>query len=167
MQGHVWLVGMMGSGKTTVGEALGALMGRPFVDTDDLIASSGRSIEQIFTEDGEEAFRAMEKEAVADVALLPAAVVATGGGVVLDEGNVRRMRGSGGVVWLIASLATLQARTGDGRGRPLLAESAADNLVALLENREASYRAAAHLDVVTDNRMPDEVAQEIEAWWNA
>src|SRR4051812_8462078 len=87
-RGHVWLVGMMGSGKSTVGKRLAARLDRPFVDLDERIETeAGRSIGDIFERDGEPAFRALESRVLARVADGPDAVVATGGGAPCHHGG--------------------------------------------------------------------------------
>src|SRR5207247_5937643 len=98
-------------------------LGRPFVDTDELVeASAGATVDEIFARDGEPAFRALERDAIADVAASPAAlVIACGGGAVLDGENRRRLRAAGCVVWLRAAPGELAGRVGEGSGRPLLA----------------------------------------------
>jgi shikimate kinase len=159
---------MMGSGKSVVGPLLAARLGIGFVDTDEEVAvRTGCSVAQLWGERGEAAFRALEASAVARIAGDVPSVVATGGGVVLDGANVDTMRMSGRVIWLQAEPATLAARVGEGAGRPLLlTEQGIDRLAPLLEQRRERYAAAADLAVATDERTPDDVADEIEAWWN-
>ncbi len=147
---HVVLVGLSGSGKTTVGRQLAAVLGRPFVDTDELItAAAGRPIPQIFAEQGEPAFRALEREAVQRALSGPPAVIATGGGAPVDEANrCGHWRGNA-VVWLDAPVDVLAARLGAaGAGRPLLADprGPAARLAALHAARAPVY-AGAHLRV--------------------
>ncbi|MDX1692088.1 MAG: shikimate kinase, partial [Acidimicrobiia bacterium] len=116
--GTLWLVGMMGAGKTTVGWLVADRVGRPFVDLDDdVVAAAGSSIPDIFAMQGETAFRALEHAALMERAGSEA-VVACGGGVVIDERNVARMRAEGVVVWLDAPAEVLRGRVGDGEGRP-------------------------------------------------
>lgn len=166
---HLWLIGMMGAGKTRVGRAVAAAADVPFRDTDEEVTSRlGCSIGELWGARGEAAFRDMEAAAVRRLAAGPRAVIATGGGAVLDEGNVAAMRTSGLVVWLEASPATLVRRVGSGRGRPLLeASDPAARLEELLTERESHYRAAAHRRVRTDGRRPDDIAEEVLAWWTA
>ena len=92
--GHVWLIGMMGSGKSTVGRLVADRLGRPFYDTDELIEQAGdASIPEIFAEEGESGFRERERWTVEDVASRPPGIVATGGGIILDPANIKTMRG--------------------------------------------------------------------------
>lgn len=111
----------MGSGKSTVGRALARRVGRPHVDTDDMVVeTTGRSIPEIFDAEGEARFRQYEAEAL-DRALDAGAVVSTGGGIVTDDRNRARLRdGDVFVVWLDGSIDALVGRVGTGRGRPLL-----------------------------------------------
>lgn len=155
----------MGAGKTTVGERCAERLARPFVDTDDVVeATARRSVQELFAEAGESAFRALERDAVRDATASPAAaVIACGGGAVLDPENRRRLREAGTVVWLRATPAVLAQRVdADGVDRPLLASRGA---VATLERlavvRAAAYEAVADAVVDTDGRTVDEVADAV------
>jgi shikimate kinase len=119
---HLALVGLMGAGKTSVGRACARRLDRLFVDTDEIVeTSSGRSIAEIFAHDGEAAFRALERVAVAQTcAASTPTVIACGGGAVLDAENRRILRASCCVVWLRVAPAALAVRIGAGAGRPLL-----------------------------------------------
>jgi shikimate kinase len=169
VEGHLWLIGMMGSGKTAVGAALATRLGRELVDTDaEVVARTGCSIAQLWGERGEAAFRAMEAMAVQRAARGAPSVVATGGGVVLDVANTEAMRQTGRVVWLTATPETSWHRVGDGEGRPLLTEvGTADRLAEILEARRDLYAQAADFVVATDDLDVEAAADQIEAWWNA
>lgn len=145
------LIGLMGAGKTTVGRECARRLGRPFVDTDDLVtAMAGMPIEAIFADGGELRFREMEHGVVADVCASPEPlVVACGGGTPLDADNRRALRSAGVVIWLRAPAATLLTRVGDGSSRPLLRDDPAAALARLERLREPGYRAAAHAEVET------------------
>ncbi|MDR5710088.1 MAG: shikimate kinase, partial [Armatimonadota bacterium] len=115
------LIGFMGSGKTSVGRELARRLGWPFVDTDELVERrAGRPIPEIFARDGEATFRALEREAVREVARMHPAVIACGGGVPLDPANVLELRRTCRLVLLQADLHTVLARVGDAADRPLL-----------------------------------------------
>jgi shikimate kinase len=161
---HVVLVGLSGSGKSTVGRLLAARLGRAFVDTDDLVvALAGCSIPDLFAREGEVAFRAVERRAVAGAVGGPPAVIATGGGAPTDATNRAALWRGNLVVWLDAPVEALAARVGAaGTGRPLLAGGAAERLVGLAEARRPVY-ASAHLRLETDGRPPEAVAAEIVA----
>lgn len=162
----LWLVGMMGVGKTTVGPLVAARLGRPFLDLDEVIAAkAGKSIPEVFAAEGEAGFR--RREAAALVAIAAGeTVVACGGGIVVDPANVARLRQSGRVAWLAAPAAILAGRVKDGAGRPLAGEGGRE-VGARLAAREAAYEAAAHFRVETAGRTAEEVAEEVVRWWNS
>jgi shikimate kinase len=163
--GTLWLVGMMGAGKSTVGPLVAERLGRPFVDLDAVVAAAaGRSIPEVFAFEGEAGFRRREAAALAEWAGSEA-VVACGGGVVIDPANVALLRRSGMVAWLTAPAAVLTGRIAGGGGRPLAGESGAD-LASRLASREAAYGAAAHCRVDTAGRAPDEIAEEVVRRWS-
>ena len=148
---HLVLVGMMGAGKSTVGRRCATRLGRPFVDTDEIIESIAHlPVAEVFARDGEPAFRALEAGVVADVCAGPeSSVIAMGGGAVLAAENRKHMRDTGFVVWLRAPVAQLARRVGDGAGRPLLSGDLAGTLERLAAVREPAYEAAAHAAIDT------------------
>lgn len=147
--GNIFLVGMMGAGKSTVGKALARRVGREFLDCDrEIVERTGVPIATIFEIEGEEGFRRRESAVLADLAARRDVVVATGGGAVLAEENRRLMRERGTVVYLHATLDHLHERTRRDAVRPLLAKGdRRATLAALLEARDPLYREAAHLVV--------------------
>jgi len=157
----LWLIGMMGAGKSTVAPLVAELLGRDWHDTDRMVEQrSGERVEALFDR-GEEAFRTEEAAAVRSVAGEPV-VVACGGGVVLDDALIADMRVGGMIVWLAAPLDVLAARSMPGR--PLL-EADPEALGRILREREHRYRAAA--DVVVDGAGPSvEVADRVVAAWS-
>jgi shikimate kinase len=165
--GTLWLVGLMGSGKSTVGPLVAVRLGLPFIDLDAEVASAaGGSVAEVFTAEGEAGFRRREAAALATVAGT-AAVVACGGGVVVDADNVARMRAGGRVVWLEAPPRVLAARVGRGEGRPLLGGGRVDGrLRRLRAERAAAYAAAADGRVATEGLTPSQVADKVVRWWN-
>ena len=168
LAGRVILAGFMGTGKTEVGKRLARSLGWAFVDTDALVESvAGRSISAIFTDEGEAAFRAREREAVARACAMTAAVVAVGGGALLDPENRRRLLAAGPVICLRAQPGELARRLGAARDRPLLngegmATEAARlaRIEALLSERAPVYALATHA-IDTDGLSPDEVALRV------
>jgi shikimate kinase len=160
------LIGPMGAGKTEVGRRLAKRLGVPLIDTDQLIVEKdGRSVSEIFSEESEAGFRAKEVDAVAEAAAVPGAVIAAGGGVVLDRRNVDALRSSGEVVYLRASAAVAAARLGSGEGRPLLeGTELGDRIAQLIEDREHLYRQAAHHEVDADRSSDDVVDSLVEIW---
>lgn len=166
----LWLIGMMGSGKSTVGREVAAVRRLDFIDTDVLVSSvTESSVADLWSTDGEAMFRRLESQMIASAAAGQKVVVATGGGVVLDPQNIATMRDAGLVVWLEASPSTLATRLGEGTGRPLLADS--DDPVGvlrdLLASREDRYAKAAHLRVDTDYKAVSAVVDEVLELWTA
>ena len=151
----VFLVGMMGAGKSTIGPALAARLGRTFVDTDhEVERTAGRSVAEIFEREGEAGFRDRERAAI-EAASLEAAVVALGGGAIVQPGAAVLLTERGTVVWLEADPKTLLARIGDAESRPLLAglgpEGQRAKLEGLLAERKPYYaRAAIRVDATGD-----------------
>jgi shikimate kinase len=168
---HLVLIGLMGAGKTTVGERCAALLGRPFVDTDELVvAAAGVSFDELWSAEGEQGFRARERVAVADAVASPEPlVISCGGGTVLDVDNRRSLRRGGVVVWLEAPAEALALRLDDSHERPLLAGgNRAVTLERLRSLRAPAYEAAAHLQVDTEGRTVEQVAtrvvEEFQSW---
>jgi shikimate kinase len=158
----VVLIGFMAAGKTAVGRALATKLGYEFCDTDDMAAAaSGRTVAEIFAEDGEQGFRALEREAVIRAAARPNRIIACGGGAILSVRNYGVLKGAGPIVYLRTSADELIARLGRGEGRPLLGGDPAQSVPKMLAERAPAYETAADLVVDTDGRAPDEVAAEI------
>ena len=162
---HLILVGLMGAGKTTVGQRCAEKLERAFVDTDDVVrATTGMTVDEIFATAGEPRFRELERAAVVDVCASPAPlVIACGGGVVLDPDNRKDLRASGVVVWLQATPDELTTRVGDGATRPLLRNDPRAALTRLARLREPAYEAAAHEIVDTTGRDIETVADAVLA----
>jgi len=160
--GHVVLVGMMGTGKTTVGRRVAEALGRTFADSDAVIeARTGRTVREIFETDGEQAFRVLEAGVLADAVDAPEpAVIAAAGGVVLDAGNRDLLRRAGTVVWLRAPIDVLVRRVATGEHRPLLADDPGGTLHRMEEHRTELYAEVADA-VVDSSQPPDEVAHEV------
>lgn len=161
---HVVLVGLMGSGKSTVGRSLAERLGRELLDTDALVeARAGRSIREIFAVDGEQAFRDLEGELLVEVLARPTpAVIATGGGVVLRDANrVALASAAARVVWLCAEPATLLDRVRNAPHRPLLDHDPAGTLQRMAEERAPLYREVADLIVRVDGRSTHEVVEAV------
>ena len=158
----ITLTGFMGSGKTTVGKVLADFLGCPFMDLDDLIVKkAGKSIPEIFAQDGEPAFRQLEARLLRQTVekyTENTVVLALGGGAVTAPASASLLREKTVCIYLRATLETLLARLeGETAGRPLADASLADRLAA----REPLYEETAHVIVDTDGLAPDEVADEI------
>ncbi|HEY0699135.1 MAG TPA: shikimate kinase [Micromonospora sp.] len=157
------LVGAPGSGKTSTGEALAAALGTSFRDTDhDIERTAGKPIPEIFIDEGEEHFRALERAAVATALDSFDGVLALGGGAVLAEQTRVALAGHT-VVHLSVELADAVKRVGLGSGRPLLAVNPRATLKHLMDQRRPLYEEVATATVVTDGRSAEEVADEIRA----
>lgn len=162
---QIVLVGFMGTGKTEVGRRLARALGRPFVDVDRLVETrAGKTIAAIFAEDGEARFRELEREAVREAVTFADAVVATGGGALVDVESRRLLLEAGRVVRLDALPETIVDRVDAGADRPLLAglDRAAKiaRVRALLADRAAAY-ATAPLAVATDALDVDTVVARV------
>jgi len=163
--GHLFLIGFSYTGKSSAGRLAAERLGMPFVDLDERIERrAGRPIPEIFEADGEPAFRAMEREALAEVCAEGGAVVATGGGVPVDPGNRHLMRESGVVVLLEAKPETIRARqeAAVGESRPMLTGGdPLERITQLKGERQAAYADAADWTVHTDALEANGVAAEI------
>jgi shikimate kinase len=165
----VTLIGLMGAGKTRVGQRAADALDREFVDTDTLLArAAGKTVTEIFATAGEPAFRRLERDAIVTALAAPGAIVSVGGGAVLDADNVTHMRAAGPVLWLYAEPSTLlwrlerSLRRGD---RPLLANGdPLDTLTRLLEQRRAAYESAASATLKTDGLSVEQSAALLAGW---
>jgi shikimate kinase len=166
----IWLIGMMGSGKTSAGRLAASRLGVEFWDTDEIVAQrAGTSIAQLWADEGEPAFRELEEAVVGEVADQNG-IVATGGGVVLRPANRETMRESGVVVWLDASPPVLAARIATETGRPLLDSGDQEALEVLrrtLSERAVLYAETAHHRLSTDDIDVDAASERIEGLWRS
>lgn len=160
---NIYLIGMMGSGKTATGRALAKMAGMNFIDLDEEIESQTHlTINEIFQKKGEPFFRAEEKKILNRTARLANTVVATGGGVVLDRENVETMSETGRIVYLAASLETLWERVKDKRDRPLLAvPDPKGTFLKLFQERRPLYEASSLGVIETDGLTPGAAARKI------
>jgi len=161
---RIVLVGMMGAGKTTVGQALARKRGWDFVDSDAQIeARTGRTVAEIWTTEGEPAFRRIESSVLAAaLAHERPAVVAAAGGVVLDAANRAALGRAGPVVWLRARPETLTARVGSGNHRPLLDDDPSGVLARLVGDRAELYAQVADVTIDIDDLDADEIVRRVE-----
>lgn len=160
---NVIIVGFMGTGKTSVSKALGRMSGRKCRDVDNWIEQeAGKSIPAIFAEEGEEGFRDRESRALEAVLEKDSSIVSGGGGIVLREENVRRMKERGTVVCLWASPETIYERIKEAKNRPNLnGRKSPEGIRELMEKRRAAYERAADIRIDTDGKSVEEVAAEI------
>jgi shikimate kinase len=155
------IVGAPGSGKSTIGPLLAQALGVPFRDVDaDIEAAAGKPISEIFVDDGEEHFRALERAAVASALSSHDGVLSLGGGAILAS-STRDLLRSHTVVYLSVELPDAVARVGLGSGRPLLSVNPRATLRFLLEQRRPLYEEVATITVKTDGREPEEITEEL------
>jgi len=155
------LVGVPGAGKTTVGKLLAKNMGRDFFDSDQVIESrAGKSVSDIFTQDGEPAFRKLEHDVIVELLDSNNVVLALGGGS-LGNDETRAKVKDATTVWLVAGLAQAVDRVGMNRNRPLLLGNVRGQLADLMAAREPFYKEVAAIAVDTSKLIPSEVVTEI------
>jgi len=170
---NVYLVGMMGAGKSTVGRLLARRLKLRFVDSDHEIESRcGVKIPLIFEIEGEAGFRAREAQAIVELTALEGVVLATGGGAVLAQANRARLAARGTVVYLRAKPEDLYARVKHDRNRPLLATAAPlERLRELYAERDPLYREVAHVVIETGVQSVQSLAralmERLEERWKA
>jgi len=160
MKQNIVLIGMMGCGKTTVGERLSEELGMPFIDTDTLIEETYGPIPELFEKKGEEFFRDAETRIVSEVASREGVIISTGGGVVLREENVIALRKNGVLIFLDRPLKLI-AENIDCSGRPLL-KNGPGALFEIMEKRYPLYKAYCDYHVVSGNDISHTVRTIIE-----
>jgi shikimate kinase len=160
---HLFLIGFMGAGKSTVARILGEMLARPVIDLDDRIeAAAGQTCREIFESRGEDAFRHLETAQLERLSAEPPSVVACGGGIVVVAENRAILKRLGRVAYLRVSAGETLARLGADETRPLLSgPSGVLAATSLLEARESLYSAIADITVDTVGHSPQEVARSI------
>lgn len=162
MSSKVILIGPPGAGKSTVGRVLAKRLNLDFIDTDKKIEErAGKTIGEIFTEDGEAHFRAVEREIVIDALNSETGVVALGGGSVLDAEVQNLLREEPFVIFLEVSISNAGPRVGFNRERPLLMVNPRQRWIQLMEERRPIYEGLARFTFSTDNRKAEEVVNEM------
>ncbi len=164
MKTNIALIGFMGTGKTVVGKALAEKLGRSFVELDLLIEQwAGKSIPDIFQQDGEAAFRELEIEVTEEISKGKNLVIAGGGGIVLNTINIERLRKNARMVYLTASPGVILKRVADEKGqRPLLdVANPALTIREMLSLRKPFYERAADIEIDTSKLDIDAVAEQI------
>jgi shikimate kinase len=153
------LVGFMGAGKTTVGQLLATRLGLPFADVDAVIAErEGMTVQQIFAERGEPAFRALEQETIASLLAGPRLVLALGGGAAEHEQTRRVLKAAEHTIYLHVPYEAALGRVGGDHGRPMLSRP---DLPEIYRRRLTAYEAVATLTVSTEGRPPEYVCADI------
>ncbi len=164
MKSNIVLIGFMGTGKTTVGRLLAQKLGRKFIETDSVIERlAGKSIPQIFQSDGEIAFRELEIEAIKETARSKRAVIAGGGGIVLNKINIDRLKENGKIVYLTAAPREIIKRVAAGAGQRPLLEVGNPALAVrdLLRFRKPFYERSADIIINTANMDIEAIAGQI------
>lgn len=155
------LVGIPGAGKSTIGRELAKRLAVSFIDTDrEIERIAGKTVAQIFIEDGEAKFREIEKQAVLDALKTENTVVSLGGGSVMDAA-VREKLTQHQTIWLQTSIATALKRTSMNQNRPLLLDAPRATLIKLLEQRAGFYQEVSTKSIDTDNRSVKEIVEEL------
>lgn len=159
---NLYLIGMMGSGKTTVGKLLATKLGYRFIDTDEVITQvAGQSINQIFAEQGEEAFRTLESQVLSGLCAYQRLVVATGGGIILKPMNWSYLH-HGLIVWLDVSPEDLYQRLKEDTTRPLLQhDNPLGRLQEITQQRQSLYAEADVKVTITTSEAPEQVMRNI------
>lgn len=160
---HIYMIGFMGVGKTTVSRKLREITGMKEIDMDaEIVKKNGMSINDMFEKYGEAYFRDRESEMVKEIAEMKPAIVSCGGGCVLRPENVEAMKASGRIVLLTATPETVLSRVRHSSDRPILKGNMNTEFIAgLMEKRRAVYEAACDVAVVTDGKTPQKIAEEI------
>jgi shikimate kinase len=161
---NIVLIGLRGSGKTTVGRILAQKLGRELIEMDELVTrKTGLSIPEIVAKYGWGRFRELEEEVTGQVAKLTNIINASGGGVVTSQKNISKLKQKGVLVWLQASVDTLVKRTGEDSQRPPLAggRTGREDMETTFKERKTLYQQAADLSVGTEDKTPEEVAEVI------
>ena len=158
----VIFIGPPGSGKSSVGKEVAAILKLSHIDTDQLIEEkSGKRISDIFLEDGEPAFRRMESEIVLEVLQQDNCVISLGGGSVIDSEVADKLRVEPNVIYLEVSISNAAPRVGFNAERPLLVANPRQQWLKLMEDRKPIYEGLGRRRISTDNRKPREIAREI------
>lgn len=163
MKKHIYLIGFMGTGKSTISRKLKALVNAEELDMDaEIVRENHMSINDMFARFGEPYFRDKETEMLQKIASKSPAIVSCGGGTVLRQENVEIMKKSGTIVLLTATPETVYKRVRHSKDRPILnGNMNVDYIASLMEKRRAAYEAACDIRVVTDNKRPENIAEEI------
>lgn len=166
---NIVLIGFMGTGKTTVGKDLSQKLSMDYIDTDALIQERmGISINEIFEKYGEDFFRKIEKNIIDEISATKNTIILCGGGVVLNQENIPKLRENGKTILLKAQPITIYHRVKEDHSRPLLkGRMSLETIEKLLKEREEAYATSADLTIETDGKMVEEITSEIITKLNA
>ena len=159
---NIVLVGMMGAGKTTVGEFLSAKLNRELKDIDRVIEQEQKkSIIEIFTDDGEEAFRKLESETIEKFSNMSDLIISTGGGALEKANNLSNLQKNGIIIYLKADIEELFKRVKNETQRPLLKEQDPLEVIKKLIKKRKKFYLMADITIITDNKSPEKITEEI------
>lgn len=159
---NIVLVGMMGAGKTTVGEYLSAKLNRELKDIDCVIEQEQKkSIIEIFTDDGEEAFRKLESETIEKFSNMSDLIISTGGGALEKANNLSNLQKNGIIIYLKADIEELFKRVKNETQRPLLKEQDPLEVIKKLIKKREKFYLMADITIITDNKSPEKITEEI------
>ena len=159
---NIYLIGFMGVGKSTVAKALSDKTGYELIDTDLYIEEKeGRKIREIFSKDGEEYFRSLERDTIRELSIRDNIIVSCGGGIIKSDDNINIMKSSGRVILLYASSEVIYNRVKDSDDRPLLkGKKSIEGILSLMNERQPLYDKAC-TDRVSADRPVDDIVEDI------
>lgn len=159
---NIVLVGMMGAGKTTVGELLATKLNRELKDIDRVIEQEQKkSIIEIFTDDGEEVFRKLESETIEKFSNMSDLIISTGGGALEKANNLSNLQKNGIIIYLKADIEELFKRVKNETQRPLLKEQDPLEVIKKLIKKREKFYLMANITIITDNKSPEKITEEI------
>ncbi|MFG6383361.1 MAG: shikimate kinase [Lachnospiraceae bacterium] len=164
MQQNIYLIGFMGTGKSTISHSLATILKYEEIDTDLWITQQqGKSVTEIFELYGEQYFRDLETECLKQMKMEHHKIISCGGGMVLRKENITLMKENGVVVLLTATPNTIFSRVKHGTGRPILNENMTVEYISeLLQKRSPYYKAAGDITITTDYKSPEQISEEIK-----
>lgn len=163
MTHHIFLIGFMGAGKSTIASKLSYMLGMERLEMDQMIVDAqGMPISEIFDKYGEDYFRDIETSTLVDLKKREPSIVSCGGGIVVREENISHMKESGKIVFLTATPETIYERVKDSTHRPILnGNMNVEYIRELMEKRRTMYEAAADIIVATDGKSIEEICEEL------
>ncbi len=163
MKGNIFLIGFMGTGKSTIARELEKMLNTECMEMDEMIVErQGMSIPDIFEQYGEDYFRDAESELLIDLKKKENVIVSCGGGVVVRQENIGYMKESGTIILLSATPQTVYERVKNNRNRPILnGNMNVEYIAGLMEKRREKYEEAADITIITDNKNVEEICKEI------
>lgn len=164
MDNNIYIIGMMGAGKSTIGRLLSDETGKEFIDSDDYLIdkSKYKTINDIFEKKGEDYFRSLESKAIEEISKLNGYIVATGGGIILNPFNIKVMKETGIVIYLNSTIDNLVKNLYNSKSRPLLNNSELESKIReLLDYRQEKYKKASDYLVDVSFKTKEDIIKEI------